>query len=856
MNSANTRLATPLRTLALLALALSGPFPTIAEPLREDLGAVGLRQTLRRIESPYRVLHIVAHPDDEDGGTLTYLSRGLGADVVIASVTRGESGANLVSGDFFDALGVLRTLEYRRAAQYYGVRLRFTRFADFGYSKTLDETLRNWDREQVLGDLVRIVREERPHIVLARWQGGPRDGHGHHQAAGLLAQEAYRAAADPTRFPDQIAAGIEPWRALKLYSDNRRENDEWTIAVDAGVYDPLLGETYAQTARQGLRAQRSQGAGSSLALPGPSLRRYKLLASEVGLAEREESFFERIELSLPAELTGPIAEATRLFRADDPAGCVGPLLEALSAVRSLRQATDSTDLERREELIETAIHQALGVRLDFLVEPKQRASGPFSAFQPYETFSLAVPGQTFEVSVSLYAGAGDLGRREIQLDAPEGWTIEALEENRRRVTVEADAPPTAVHWSRESVWDVAYVIDDPDRWGRALPAAPLTAKATYWVQDIPVSIKAVAETSYLDFERVQRRRELAVAPAVSVEIATDAGVLPASSRDYPLTLRLRNNASRSTAGELRLDLPVGWIARPASAAFSFEREGEEREITVTVHSPPKTPAGVYPLRAEAVYEGGTSSVGFRRITRPGLESAYLSRPARHEIRVVDVETAPHLRAGYVMGAGDSVPDGIRQLGAEVTMLDGEALASGDLSQYNTILLGIRAYAAREDVKTYNARLLDYVEQGGVLVVQYNTPEYDENYGPFPYRMTRRPEEVSEEDSPVRILDPEDPVFNWPNAITQTDFDGWVEQRGSKFLVEWDERYKPLLETHDTGQAPQSGGWVIARHGKGLYVYCAYAWYRQLPYGVPGAARIFANLISLGAPEAPWRSAGP
>ena len=234
---------------------------------------------------------------------------------------------------------------------------------------------------------------------------------------------------------------------------------------------------------------------------------------------------------------------------------------------------------------------------------------------------------------------------------------------------------------------------------------------------------------------------------------------------------------------------------------------------------------------------------FRPHTYTGLDTLYMTRPARHTIRRVDVKTAPGLRVGYVAGTGDDVPETLDQLGVPYELLDSSALATGDLSKYSTILLGIRAYAARSDVKTYNQRLLDYVAEGGVLVVQYNTPEYDNNYGPFPYTMGRNPEEVSEENAPVTMLDPADHMFQSPNRITAADFDGWVEQRGSKFFTTWDPRWKPLIETHDTGQSPQKGAWLVARHGKGLYVYCGLAWYRQLPFAVPGAVRIFANLIS-------------
>ena len=306
------------------------------EPLPADRGAAGLLQSLRRLETNLRVMHITAHPDDEDGGTLTWLSRGRGVEVTLASITRGESGANLVTGDFFERLGALRSLELEKAAQYYGAQVRFTRFADFGYSKTLEETLRNWDRDGVVRDLVRILRAEKPHVVLARFRGNRRDGHGHHQAAGLLAREAFAAAADGG------------WKPLKLYVGNYRENEDWTVAVDSGIYDPLLGETYAQMARRGLRFQRSQGAGSAIASPGPSRRYYKLVASEVGMAEKEDDFFERIPTEVHPDLAAVLREARQLYTVDDPSKCAPALAKALDTARRLRRENDSIDLAIKE----------------------------------------------------------------------------------------------------------------------------------------------------------------------------------------------------------------------------------------------------------------------------------------------------------------------------------------------------------------------------------------------------------------------------------------------------------------------------------------------------------------------------
>ena len=820
------------------------------EPLPFDQGAVGTRLAIRSLSNPYRVLHVIAHPDDEDSATVTYLSRGLGAEVTIASITRGESGANLITGDFFDGLGVLRTLEFRAAARYYGARLRFTTFADFGYSKTLEETLRNWDQDEVVRDLVRIIREERPHVVLSRFQGNSQDGHGHHQAAGLLAREAYRAAGDSARYPD---AGV-PWQPLKFYANLRNPDDDWTVRIDSGQYDPLLGMTFAELARMGLRNHRSQGAGSAIASPGPSVRHYRLVASQAGAEARGESFFERLENPMPKQVSAAVADAANKFTDENPSAAIPALLRGLQASRALRREGSSLTLERLVDGFQTAISRAAGLRLSFLVEPEGRPDGPYSSFMPYETLNVATPGSTFTALARLYAGTVEPQAVDIAVEAPEGWSAERIGEGRYRITVpEEGVRSSSVHWKRDSVWDLGYTIADARRWGDPLPAAPLRATARFEIDGVELRVSEPAQASFVDERRIQRRRRLAVGPAVAVSIPTDAGVLPVGAKQYALSVNLSNNSSRAVKGTLRLKMPEGWSAAPESTPFALSKEGAATAQRFTVR-PPDTPApGVYPLRAVAEYDGGRSDASFQRIRAQGLETAHLSRPARHEVRVVDVATVPDLQVGYVEGTGDDVPQAINQLGAQVTLLDAAALASGDHSRFDAILLGIRAYAVREDLKAHNDRLLEYVERGGVVIVQYNTPEFDSNYGPYPYKMTRRPEEVSEEDSPVTILADGDPVFNWPNRIGPGDFDGWVEQRGSKFLVEWDARYTALLETHDTGQDPQRGGWLSARYGDGLYVYCAYAWYRQLPYAVPGAVRIFANLLALGAPDAPWRN---
>ncbi|MBL8229712.1 MAG: PIG-L family deacetylase [Bryobacterales bacterium] len=845
------------RMAALAAVAMIVGGAGAQETLPEDRGAVGVAQTLRKLTTRVRVLHVAAHPDDEDAATLTWLARGWGAHVVLASLNRGEAGANLVSNHFFDRLGALRTAEFLRAAQYYGAAgLRFTRFVDYGYSKNVAETFRNWKRDDVLRDLVRIVREEQPHIMISRFQGTPRDGHGNHEAAGLLARDAYDAAADAKRFPEQIAAGLKPWRAHKLYVGGARDVEEWTLRVDSGVYDPLLARTYAQMGREGYRQHRSQGAGPAIPLPGPSVAHYTLVASDRPIPAKEKHFYEGLSLSVQIPQYGEhIQRALAEFRADEPWRIAPHLAKALAAIRGARGTQPSRDLDIKEQQLQLALEQALGVQFTALADPDQKPSGPFALFRAWESFRFATAGQRFFVTCSFIAPRAEFKAFEFSGDSA---SVRAMEGNRFEVTIDGNASPTVAYWTRSNVRQTHYDVADEKLFGRPLPPAPLRVRATYRVEGVDAAVERDVETSHLDQLGIQFRRSLAIAPAVSMHLKTAAGYLPRGAVQYQLPVSIRNHvhgaqANGAAKGQLRLALPDGWRAEPRQIEFGIEKEGEEANYLFRLTPPAGVGEGDYPVQAVATVGGREYKHAFLPISQPGLATVYTSDPALHTIRVVDVAVAPKLRTGYLPGTGDDVPEAMRQLGIETDILDTAQLASGDLSRYHTIVLGIRAYAARTDVRTHNARLLDYVAKGGVLVVQYNTQEYDNNYGPYPYSMTARAEEVSEEDSPVQILDAADPVFTAPNQITAKDFEGWVEQRGSKFFTTWDERWTPLIETHDTGQAPQKGIWLVARQGKGLYIYCSLAWYRQLPFAVPGAARLFANLVSLGAPDAAWRA---
>lgn len=807
------------KILILTSLVMPGIQTPLSAELPEDRGALGLKRAFAQLKTSARVLYVVAHPDDEDAGTLTLLARGTGASVTLLSLTRGEGGANLVTADTFDRLGALRTLEHLKAAEHYGVALRYTRFADFGFSKSVEETWKNWDRAEVLADVVRVVREVRPHVVIARFQGNPRDGHGHHIASGLMAREAFQAAADPSRFPETGPA----WKPLKLYCDNWREGDAGVIEIDSGRYDPVLGRSYAELGREGYRYQRSQAMGAVLVRPGPFVTRYKRLDREV---PDEKFFFDGIESELaPPPVYARFAEQAW---AAWPNGEMAPALAL-----GLQAARDAGDEEWIGKF-NRALNLALGIELEAAVEPAERPSGMAAQFRPATTFRAATPRVPFSVRAQLHVRSG----------APvETASIEVLTCSgpQKLDNIRLTCGPTAAHWRRASIADTKYEAESLE----PLPPAPVRIRAEYRYRGVVGTIEKIPETSRVDAIGLEVREPLILGPGVSVRLSERVLVLRPGVETLEFDVSVRNESAGLIEGKAELFLPSGWKAEPDSIPFRLVREGEESRVRVRVIPGSQISAPVE-IRARAVTPEFSSGHGFERVGYSGLGSVYLMPPATLTVRPVDVRVAPGLKVGYVMGSGDEVPAALRQLGVEVTELDANALATSDLSRYSAVMLGIRAYAARPELTVHNQRLLDYAKDGGVVIVQYNTQEYDRNFGPYPYSMTARAEEVSEENAPVAVLQPDARVFRTPNRITTADWEGWFEQRGSKFFTTWDANWTPLIETHDAGQAPQKGVWLEARYGKGLYVYCALAWYRQLPLGVPGAWRLFANLVSLGA----------
>lgn len=865
-----------------------------AHELPINRGSTALWQTLKKLHTRASLIMVTAHPDDEDGGMLVYESRGQGARVELLTLNRGEGGANVMSANYFDGLGLVRTEELLVAGRYYGVDQYWTRVVDYGFSKTKAESIAKWTHDRVLYDVVRVVRMTRPLVITSVFIGGPTDGHGNHQTAGAMAQEVFKAAGDPNAFPDQIAAGLRPWTPLKDYArtpwfgnDDRKLSTN--VDVPEGDYDPVLGMSYVQISREGLGYQKSQTGGGMIPKAGALSSTYHRFDSVVSAQDKENSFFDGIDVSLMGiaalakngkgdfllpglkHLSGLVESAIAEFSIAQPEKVAPKLGEGWKQTEELMQQVKASqlsdedkyniifELEIKKAQFNNALAQALGLSVAAILAPEKEPDPRFAMFMgDPETTRTIIPGQKFGVKVhAVSQAAAPVRLEEIRIQATDGkdWGLQSsgsvsgdlVKDKPVDARFELSVPPntanTRPYFSRPDIEQSYYDISDQRYLNWPLPPYPLEAWAEFQYAGVPVRVAQVVQSSKRVSGIGEVLEPLVVGPAVSINITPRAGIVPLKAKTFELTATLHSNMKGAGKGTVKLDLPNGWTSRPVDAEFSTKSDGDELSLTFEV-----MPVGLaeksYQITAIAEVNGKEYREGYELTGYPGLRPYYLYRPSVLRTSGVDVKVAEGLRVGYITGSGDDVPSSLESLGIHATFLTPNEVATGDLSKYNVILLGVRAYAAREELKTYNSRLLDYVKNGGVMIVQYNTQEYDHNFGPYPYVMGPFAEEVTDEASKMDILDPKNPVFLWPNPITPRDFEGWVEERGSKFLKSWDPHYDALLSTQDEGQEPQKGGLLYTRYGKGVYIYNAYAFYRQLPEGVPGAFRIFANMVSL------------
>jgi LmbE family N-acetylglucosaminyl deacetylase len=915
----------------------------IAEPLPENRGAAALEQSLRRLGTTASAMVIVAHPDDEDGALLTYLSRGLGVRTILFTLTRGEGGQNEMGSDAYDALGLIRTNELLKADEYYGVKQLWGTEADFGFSKTQEEAFAKWGHDRVLYDAVLAVRRERPQIILSTFVGGVSDGHGHHQVSGEIAQEVFKAAGDPKVFPEQFEPakfgrpGVQPWQPLAVYSrvpfapikdgkifdyatakwtPARFKNyvtGEWIegglsadVTLPVGNLDPVLGRSYAQIAREGWGQQRSQNGGADPALSGPQTTSYHLwavapeAAAKPGAIATNDDLFHNSKVNIDTSYSGlarlapgtpPDDLTTDLRRIDDElakfeaerqgqggvavARKLMPVYALVSSrwhtidlsVSSGRLSGDggfgslSFELGAKMMQFQTTFRELLGIDLVAFTTKSTnvkdsngpRVNGPDampSSVYPGEELNLHIhsayaSAQVHLGSIDLYAGPDNdhpLGVSLRNINPLSTSSTETSDDSVYQIQIPADEDITQPYFTRPKIEQPFYDLTQPKYRLRSFAPYPLTVWAEFIFDGVgfPIRVGQVVQT----MQRVPGvggvYEPLVVTPLIGVRMEPEARILPLDGAALPVKVTV--NTEAAAEGTVALKLPAGWRTNPAEAKFSTKSAGDTEPIVFEVSPESGAGVGEYTIGAVARSGGKEYVTGWRSVGYTGLRPYNLYKAAELKTRKVDVKLAAGLRVGYVMGSGDTVPAALEGLGIAPHLLTDADLANADLSAWNVIVVGIRAYSVRPALTAAQPRLNEFVQNGGTLIVQYQDGDF-----PAPLRITlgRSPERVVDEATPVKLLAPANTLLTTPNVITAADFGGWVEERGHGFAESWDPGYAALTETADAGQDPQRGGLLVAHPGKGTYIYASYALYRQLPELVPGAYRLLGNLLSAG-----------
>jgi hypothetical protein len=906
------------------------------EPLSDARGQVGLGLALRKLTTVGIFMHTTAHPDDENNAVLALHARGLGMRVALLTATRGDGGQNEIGPELFDAIGVLRTEELLAAHRWDGAEQYFTRAVDFGFSFSPQETIQKWGHDEILGDFVRMLRTIRPDVMVTLPPTGTGGGQ-HHQVSSTLSFEAFTAAADPAKFPEQLQQGLRPWQVKKLYQPGGGgfgrlggpggpggrggrggrgapggppspagagraaagqpsaggdlpppppvDPNAKYATIDTSGYDPLLGCTIGEVGGVAASMHKCQGRSPIQNFGGTSGARYKLAATVIDSQrdKDETSLFEGIDTSLasllqygganpPAALRDGIAAITtrginaqKAFQgSQNPAVTLPDLLAGLTAVRALRAGlgslglsdTGKYEIDLRLALKETQFQEAIilahGLRMDAIAD-----DGLVMGNQPIRVTTNVAnrgPEDVTVKSVKLSGFDGDATCPPAPLKNTPAFNCGS------DVKIPANAKLTNPYWVRLPESGRAELEADPP-YGLPFRPSPFRARFDFDINGVAVTSEMPVQYRYAgDLATGEKRMELNVVPGLSLHVEPSVMIVPLKvaagvDRRKEVRVTVENNTKGAAAANIGLKVPAGWRVLPASQPVSLAAEGETSTVRFTV-TPPAAPAiGELALKAEATGAKAPNLTGAEQFTQgyqvieyPHTQRRHKVIPAETTVKVVDVGVVAGLKLGYVMGVGDLVPQALDQLGVKAAMIDADELAYGNLAKYDTIMLGIRAYERREDLKAYNHRLIKYVNDGGTLIVQYNkTGEFNQaQYGPYPALVSSN--RVTDETAPVQILEKEHHAFTYPNRIRQDAWDGWVQERGLYFLGEKDAKYTDLVQLQDPFEynpGTKGGALVEARFGKGRWIYVGLGLWRQLPYGTVGAYQLMANLISLG-----------
>lgn len=785
------------------------------------------------------VLFIAAHPDDENTELLAYLSRGRNYRTAYLSLTRGDGGQNVLSADLGEKLGVVRTQELLAARQIDGAQQFFSRAIDFGFSKNYQETLNVWDKQEVLSDIVRVIRKFRPDILITRFSPSPGGTHGHHTTSAILAMEAFKLAGDPAAFPEQKLAPWQPKRIFWNVSTFQKDKavGATLLKIDAGGKDPVSGETFHEIAGASRSMHKTQGF-DSFRLPGGAgeqrLESFQLLDGAPAITDimdGVDTTWNRV--SYGAEIGKLTGEIIARFDMKDSGASVPGLLK-LRAQLSALPKNEPIIAEKRAQL-DRILQECLGLKVETTVAHSDVVPGEEMKLHISAALhSNTPPGTPVRWIAVRYPGLKKEVARKVDLHLNEISSFESVEK------LPVDAPLTQPYWLRTEGTPGMYHVDDPGLIGRAEnpPAFPVEevfeiAGQTLVVHDEPVQVTT-------DSLGHQMRRRLDVIPPVSLSFISDVAVMtPGTSRSVQVEIK---SYRVNSAGTLQLEAPPDWRIEPAKQSFKLATVGQSARFTFTITAPPK--AEIATIAATAEMHGVRYHTQRQELSYPHIPRQLMQPPAVVKAVSVDLATRGHT-VGYLPGAGDSLVDNLQQMGYAVKVLDDANLTAQELQGLDAVVIGVRAFNVRNNIAAALPALFAYVENGGTVIAQYNRPDKLKAEKVAPYELHISPDRVTDEKAAVTFLAPENPVLNSPNKITSADFDGWVQERGLYFPNKWDEHFIPILACSDPGEPPLKGALLVSQYGKGYYIYTGLGFFRQLPAGVPGAYRLFANMVSIG-----------
>jgi len=775
-------------------------------------------------------LYVGAHPDDENAAVLAYLSKGRKYRAAYLSLTRGEGGQNLIGPEQGAEIGLIRTQELLAARRIDGAEQFFTTAVDFGYSKSAKETLAFWGKEKILGDIVWVIRTFRPDIIISRFAAEDSGGHGHHAASGLLIQEAFSAAADPNRFPAQLKY-TAPWRVKRLLGNVFRPGQEEgkdRLRVDTGEYNPLLGKSYSEIAGESRSQHKSQGIGQG-GRRGTRSEFFEVVAGDPAAND----LFEGIDISWNRIPGGQkvgllLAECLKSFDPRQPSKSIPGLL-AVNA--ELARLPEDPWVRIKKSELARVIAACAGIWMEAIANDFAGAAGDSIQIRTSVVNRSDLPFTLHSLDFPKIAPDAIVDR---SLKNNEPLTID------RTLQIPGDFPLSQPYWLDSARREVLSSVEDRNLIGRAENPPAISAKIGLSIDGSLLEYDLPLLFRWADPVKGELYRPFEIRPRLTIQIENKVYVF-ADGNPQKIKIRLKSH-SPNVSGFIRLIGQDSWGITPARLPFSLAGKYQETEVTFDV-LPPKT-VGEADLRAEAEVGGEKIGRALVEISYPHIHRQVDFPDSRLKVVKLDIKTEGR-RLGYIMGAGDEVPEVLQSLGYEVTPLNDGLLDNTDLSRFEAIITGVRAYNTSESLHLAKEKLLQYVEQGGTLVVQYNvaSAQLTNVIGPYPLIIGR--DRVCVENAPVVFLAPGHPLLNYPNKITSKDFEGWIQERGLHFASQWDDRYDTILSCHDPDESDKKGGLLYARYGKGVFIYTGYAWFRQLPAGVPGAFRLFANMIAAG-----------